>query len=127
MASPITTLFGEALLRQRLSPAQLADLDNSGTFCVRGSNRALYRICVTRGPDEFQPVMRFVVDSSGALRNFWFLQYRRALGYCDLWESVLAAKVLLEADAQRFETHACHEYRSHYWKPIAYPTYGDDS
>jgi hypothetical protein len=114
----------EALLRQRLLPCQLDDLERTGTFCVRGGMRGLrtqlYRICVkpTRQLHNGRHVTvhRRVVDERGNGRNFWFFEETRLsrypddFEYLDGWEAALALMIFLQARSENFERLACADW-----------------
>jgi hypothetical protein len=113
MSTLLHTSQEEALLRQRLRPCQLEDLDKTGSFCVRGSNDRLYRILLGNFTNSHP--QKFIVDMTGTSRGFWFVtdgEHSTPVPIHpidDPWERALAAMLLLEGAAQVFEDTACRD------------------
>jgi hypothetical protein len=92
----------------KLTPGQREDYERTTSFCVRGSNRQLYRIDA-RTKDLVTHLYR-VIDDRGWRRGFWFV----TRDYSETWhgtlevdDMVLALMVFLQVKADVFEMEAC--------------------
>jgi hypothetical protein len=97
------------LLNGRLTPGQREDYKLTRSFCVRGSNRRLYRIDAGARSDQHDHLYR-VVDQKGWRRGFWFYSSdsdRAARSTLDDEDMVLALMLFLQARADVFEMEAC--------------------
>jgi hypothetical protein len=114
LATPRVAVDGEALLRERLTPAQLADYEANAAFNVRGSNDRLYRVYADvrvghcNVHDGRMGRTAYVHDS--IVGDAWDGYGHEAIQVED-WEAFNASciKLMIEVNPDEFERKACDQ------------------